>query len=305
MAIRARSKPFGEVTDGTLRKRAADAEARVREVKVKVKAGTATRDDLEAGTKAVAVTRETRGELQRRAQAQRDRNFAVRWGRRSSPLELVVERDPSLLWGVTLVVSRLSDADLDELRSLLKKLRAEGELSSRERTRYEKIVGKAAGEIGLYERKRREVAQAKEADELADTIRVASLRPRRKLAEPGSVGLPRLVHRWLAQSRGQWDVLDVGVLATVLLVLENESAEGVVLNAHVERDPDGEPVLVIGGELQDLRLHPGCAPDGGTLSTQAAIRTLSHNKWLTLAREGRKLRIRRGELALRCREGSP
>lgn len=97
----------------------------------------------------------------------------------------------------------------------------------------------------------------------------------------------------------------MGVLATVLLVLENESAEGVVRNAHVERDPDGEPVLVVGGELQDLRLHPGCAPNGGTLPIQDAIRTLSRNKWLTLAREGRELRIGRGELALRDREGEP
>src|SRR5262249_38337552 len=158
--------------------------------------------------------------------------------------------------------------------SVQAKLRKGQELSATDRRRYERLVGKAAGDDRLFPRKREEAERAAKQKAEAERLHVSMLPKRAVLAEPGSIGLPRLCHKWLTESRdGRWGVLDVGLLGTILLCLENQSCDGILTGVQVEADADGEPVLVIPrGSLRDMfRVHPTCSPSGMTGWTSAVL----------------------------------
>jgi hypothetical protein len=108
------------------------------------------------------------------------------------------------LQGEKLAGSRLSEAELDELNELVKRRRALVKgvqsaevLTDKEIARYEALVGTAAGDPQLFERKRRDKTAKAKLGELKEERRVASLPKRPVYAEPGSIELPRYVFSWL------------------------------------------------------------------------------------------------------------
>jgi len=130
---------------------------------------------------------------------------------------------------------------------------------------------------------------------------------RRQLAPPGSIALTREVVGWLkASGDGSFTAIHVGVLAVILLSLENEDASllrtpvGKVCHERI----DGEPFLVAYAELQDVQLVPGVQGSVGSGHIGQALDALKLNGLITVARVGGALRIGRGPLAKSLREGS-
>jgi hypothetical protein len=84
----------------------------------------------------------------------------------------------------------------------------------------------AAGDVGLFERKRRDKAAKAKLGELKEERRVQALPKRPIYGEPGSIELPRYVFSWLVAENnrdgGSWGVSEVGMLATILLSFENQ-----------------------------------------------------------------------------------
>ena len=123
------------------------------------------------------------------------------------------------LRGETLVADRLTEEDAAALETLVKRKReiANAEhadpLSEDEVAAWEKLLGKAAGDEGLFERKRRDAQANAKLKELKDARKVASLPRQPLLARPGSVQLPRFVFRWLVgpeARNGAFSLADLG-----------------------------------------------------------------------------------------------
>ena len=235
--------------------------------------------ELDAGIAAAQSAKAGRAELHRRMNERETRGWMARIGRRGHPLSVAREREAPLLDGLPLDHRKLSDEELKELRQLL---RDRGP-SDEERPRYEALVGKAAGEVGIIARIRdereREAAMRAEAEKLA-----RAFLPRRRDPEPGSIELPRFLYGWVTDRRDDtFDVADLGVLAAILFAFANEDA---ALFARGEFVLDGgDPRIVISDAGQGVRLCAGASD--GQLQTRQCIERLRVNRWLEVERQGR------------------
>ncbi len=106
--------------------------------------------------------------------------------------------------GETLVAANLTEDDATVLETLVKRRRriASDEhaepLTDDEKREWERILGTAAGDPELFERKRRDAQANAKLDALKDQRKVAGLPRQPLLAEPGSVQLPRFAaYTWL------------------------------------------------------------------------------------------------------------
>jgi hypothetical protein len=84
-------------------------------------------------------------------------------------------------------------------------------LTAKQQARYEKLVGKVAGNERLFTEKRKQAAQTAARKEITEELRVHGLPRRPVYAEVGSIALPRFVLTWLKNSRGQFTIADVAV----------------------------------------------------------------------------------------------
>jgi hypothetical protein len=124
-------------------------------------------------------------------------------------------------------------------------------------------------------------------------------------AEVGSVSLPRFVHTWLKNSRGQFTIADLGMLSVLQLMFENQ--ESLFIGGRFEMI-DGEPVLIL--REDQLRFPSSMNNDAmtsghsGFVRETMALRTLVRNKWFEIERSAGDLRIRLGERAKKVRQGN-
>ena len=98
-------------------------------------------------------------------------------------------------------------------------------LTDDEKGELEALLGRAAGDENLFERKRRDAATKAKIAELREERRVSRLARQPLLAEPGAVQLPRFVFTWLVGDEardGAWSVMDVGMLAALLAAFAND-----------------------------------------------------------------------------------
>ena len=159
---------------------------------------------------------------------------------------------PEIKGEVTLVADRLTEEDAAELERLV---RRKGDIltddnappfAAEETATFERLLGKAAGDEGLFEQRRRDAAARATLDNLGDVRRVAKLPRQPLLAEPGSVQLPRFaVHDWLVgpeAHEGAWTVLDLGLLVVIRGCFANRDATPFVGGQFEETD--GDLVLV-------------------------------------------------------------
>src|SRR5919109_3678548 len=122
------------------------------------------------------------------------------------------------VYGVRLDPDRLDDDEREQFAELARKARSEegggvnlSPLGRRERAALERLLEKAVGETGLFERRRQEAAATVKIRELAERAVRPSARPR--FEERGAVILPRAVFE---QLRGGYLWIEhVGLLAFI------------------------------------------------------------------------------------------
>jgi hypothetical protein len=139
---------------------------------------------------------------------------------------------------------------------------AEKPLTAAQEKRYERLLGKLAGNERLFVEKRKQADEQAKINKAREHLRLTALPPRPKWAEPGSVELPRYVFQFLSgarKGRGALSIADLGMLAAMLGMFWNE--ETVFIGGHFGRE-GGEPVLVLREE--ELRLP---TPLGGSAMT--------------------------------------
>jgi hypothetical protein len=218
------------------------------------------------------------------------------------------------LQGETLTGSRLSDEELAELRDLALRKRAFAkgrvnaeELTDTETARYEALVGRAAGDEALFERRRRHKAARAKLDELREERRVSQLPRRRVFAEAGSIELPRYVFQWLlAESNrdgANWGVSEIGLLTVLLLSFENQTP---ILKDGRFVEKDGELTLVApwgtGSEVKLVNRVQGSVHDGnGGIKVNASLVALARNNWLEVEQTVSEIRIQLGKNAKELR----
>jgi len=220
--------------------------------------------------------------------------------------------DPWELQGCTLDPHRLTEAEADELKKLVEQIKAgirkpdEKPLTAKQRGRFERLVGVAAGDPKIFEHKRKKAELQQELHEIKEAQRVMSLPKRPIWEEPGSITLPRETFVWLETSTdGAWTVADVGMLFAVLGMWENRSTE-LIPGSSFEETADGELELVVPGGANAFRLRHGANGnptllDSGTIRESAALQTLASSGWLDGTVEGLEIRIRLGEKAKKLR----
>ena len=99
---------------------------------------------------------------------------------------------------------------------------------------------------------------------------------------------------------------DLGMLVAMLGMFENQTS--LFPNAAFE-DEDGEPVLVVQGDVDNvrfLRQQNGQPTDhfgSGHVRERVALRALVRNEWFEALNTGTHLRIKLGERARKLREG--
>jgi hypothetical protein len=276
--------------------------------------------------KAIETTEQVEAEMQRRERAQEefDREQAplriARWesgeakakqaAKITGVLAPVAQFGHWELQGETLAGDRLSETELDELVELVRRKRALArgrpdaeELTDAETRTYERLVGKAAGDPQMFERKRSDKAAHAKLAELKEERRVASLPRRPVYAEPGSIELPRSVFQFLTaasnHSGQHWGVTEVGLLATILLSFENRVP---IVKSGQFVEESGELVLVCPSEIKPVNRVEGSSVDAnGGLNVQGSLVTLARNGWLELERSGGEIRIRLGRRAKELR----
>jgi hypothetical protein len=186
-----------------------------------------------------------------------------------------------------------------------------GDARAKEERRFEKLVGKAAGDEGLFARKRKERETQEKVAAAKEELRIAALPLRREYAEPGSIALPRLVFDRLQNpAAGSLDLPILGALVGLLFSFENRRP---IMDGAVFEKRDDELVLVCTGPFDRLRfVHTVNPNDGmddfgssGRVKAQTTLRYLIRNKWLTAKQEEGHLTIRLGERAKKVREGTP
>jgi len=216
--------------------------------------------------------------------------------------------------GETLEPGRLSEAEGRELRGFIKRKLAHGDLGieqldAKEERRFEKLVGKAAGDEGLLARKRKERETQEKIAAAKEELRIAALPRRLEYAEPGSIALPRLVFDWLQNpAAGSLDLPILGALVGLLFSFENQRP---IIDGAVFEKRDEELVLVCSEPFDRLRFTHAVNPNDGAddfgtsgrVKAPTTLRYLIRNKWLTAEQVGGQLRIKLGERARRVREG--
>ena len=207
------------------------------------------------------------------------------------------------LVGATLQATRLTREEGAELAALINQLHVNGAagLTSKERTRYEHLVGKAAGNPSLFAARRREVAAREKLIQLTEEARMAALPQQQKCEEPGAVVLPAHAFTWLLSSReASWTIADLGMLAVVRGMFANGNAE-LINGARFETDASGEAVLVT---AEDIVIRPDANPHAmqggaGHVNPAVALATLARNKLITVERaDGGGFRITLGASSL-------
>jgi hypothetical protein len=202
-------------------------------------------------------------------------------------------------------IYRLTAEEGQELVALVRRKWAASEqpgaepLTAKQEKRYEKLVGKVAGNEGLFTEKRKQADEQAKIAEGKELLRLAALPPRPKFAEPGSVQLPRYVFEFLGSARkrrGAFSIADLGMLAAMLGMFWNKQVLFIGGRFITE---DDEPVLVLREE--ELRFPTplgGSAmmSDGsGFVRERAALRVLARNGFFQVERSGSDIRIRLGE----------
>ena len=150
---------------------------------------------------------------------------AVRW------LEAARRFSAPELQGETLVADRLSEDDAAELETLVKRKReivddehAEP-LTADETATWERLLGMAAGDENLFERKRKEAAEKTKLGELKDERKVASLPRQPLLAEPGASSCPVRRPSWLVGDEARaraWTLQTSGCSSALLGAFAND-----------------------------------------------------------------------------------
>jgi len=132
-------------------------------------------------------------------------------------------------------------------------------------------------------------------------LHLVALPPRAKLAEPGSVELPRYVFQFLSSARkgrGAFSVADLGMLTTMLGMFWNE--ETLFIGGRFIRE-DSEPVLVL--RQDELRFptplggNPMATDGSGSVRERAALHVLTRNDFFQVDRSYGDIRIKLGERA--------
>ena len=170
----------------------------------------------------------------------------------------------------------------DRLRQSLRDEDDAKPLTAKEKAKFERLVGKAAGNPKVYEHQRKKAQLQRELAEIKEAQRVNSLPKRPKYEEPGSITLPRFVFTWLESSReGEWTVADVETLVALLGMFENHSPE-LIPGSSFEETADGELELVVSGGADAFRFRRGAngdpmIRDAGSICELAALQTLLTN----------------------------
>jgi hypothetical protein len=213
-----------------------------------------------------------------------------------------VESQTLRSYGIRADTSRLDDNERGELGTLAAKagfgFRNEDgmdlmRLTSRERDRFETLIGKSAGDAKLLQTRRdTAAAQVKLADLAAQARRPAR---RGKLEEAGSVHLPK-EWVWDLQRDGVLDPWHLGLLVYIEACFENGDCLTPSVRMTIE---EGEQVLnvdrltgLIGGFLD---------PDSAYSGWDRALTQLERNDFVAVTRNGKNWKIRRGPRSLAAR----
>jgi hypothetical protein len=278
--------------DVVLARTVREAEAAVAAVREKQAAGTARSAEIRQATEAAKRARAAKSELAKRDRARSDRNLLATVGRRKAPLEIAAQYDRQILEGSTLNASNLSDDEIKQLRPLLSSRGRPGELTGADLRRYEKLVGKAAGDEKLFERRRAEIERAEKQKAEAERLHRLML-PRRRPPEPGSIELPRFLFDWVTDGNQEtFDLADLGVLAGLAFSFFNETASLFARGSFEQGE--GVPTITIRDAAHSVHFAFGANPDG-RIQARASLAALHRNKWIQTRREGALLHIQPGE----------
>lgn len=178
-------------------------------------------------------------------------------------------------------------------------------LTDDETVAWERLMGKAAGDEGLFNRKRRDAKAKRDIAGLKDARKLAALPRQPLLAEPGAVQLPRFaVHSWLVGNEaheGARSLMDRGLLAALLGAFANRDAS-LIVGARFDEEGDDLTLVVPGGIGSGIQFHGriGGSPleqGSGFIRARPALATLARNGWFTVEQTVSEMRIRRGERA--------
>jgi hypothetical protein len=213
--------------------------------------------------------------------------------------DYVVRRTSGMVsGGLRADLTSLSDDEQTEVVALTREAEEGGgvnfdRLSKKKQDRWERLVGKAAGDEKFFAN-HREMSEI--ASIAAEAHRASVRRPFRRSEESG------LLQELGRQLEGHF--LTVDMLAPLMLVfISLERGEAFAPQARVERAPDGEPVLFVSRafglstERQDWR--------GVTAAWRQSLTHAEKNAWVEIDRAGNQWAIRLGARAKRAMRGDP
>lgn len=292
--IRQRPKPLAEMSDRQLRKRMADAQRALDALPDRPPLGQ-IESLLAQADKAAAYGRAARDELARRARREEDARMAPLrrgqlLGKRSGTLkalDVVAQCGDSELQGETLVADRLTDDEAQELVLLARRRRNGDTLSDADVAAFEQLAGRAAGDEGLYARKR---AEREEKAKLAALRRAERAHPQSSSLVAAILSDPDLLDGLQHRLRDDVVVLDElgrkqqGATACRIYEYENIAALHVLVSLIVANG--GQPIIVY---------EHGYLPGGLPPLPQGALGQLRRNQWLTTEQTGTGTLVGLGE----------
>lgn len=214
--------------------------------------------------------------------------------------DFVVRRTSAMIsGGLRADLASLSEDEQTEVVSLTREAEEGGgfvldRLSNRKRDRWERLVGKAAGDEKFF-------ANHREMDEVRTLAALAHRESvRRPFRRTEETGLLRELGR---QLEGHFITADM--LAPIVIVfISLERGEAFAPHGRVDRDLDGEPVLTVSRsfglltERQDWRAV--------TAAWQQSLSHAEKNAWVQIDRSaGNEWQIRLGSRAKRAMRGEP
>jgi hypothetical protein len=199
------------------------------------------------------------------------------------------------------VFGRLNEDELADLMALTRELETdEGEgfdstrLEPKQLRRWERLVGKAAGDEDLFERRREGAEQHARLAELARRARTPAPRPR--FEQPGSVHLPR---EWC------FEFVRDGILfpshLAVLVLLEAIFENGQAFGRVARLEGSGDDVALVVDATYGLGLPGDLDPDNVLATWKMTLEHLELNQFVKVERRGRHWRIRRGARSIAAR----
>ena len=209
-----------------------------------------------------------------------------------------------------LVADRLSEEDAVALGRLVKRKRdiASDEhaepLTDDEKREWETLLGRAAGDEQLFERKRRDAPANAKLNALRDKRKVASL-PRHRFSRAALFRCPVRRLQWLLGDG--WTLMDIGLSVAVLACFQNDDPQ-LFPNGHFEGEGDHRTLVVPGGIGADLRMRGKIAGSpledngSGHVRVREALRVLVANRWFTVEQTVAETRIRLGKRARKLGE---